>query len=116
MCLVLHFVLLGWIKLGGCRLSLGSRQGCALQGLSGTDPCVDPSEKRAYILEPRLLQMLSSDGRRHLIWACAVHDNLQIVRQDHYTRIDVLRMCGEGARNDPISLANLLRRRVKNER
>src|SRR5438477_423071 len=62
------------------------------------------------------IEMLGRKGRRRLVWACAVHDNLQIVRKGHDKMIDVPRMGGQGARNDPFLQANLLRPHVKNER
>src|SRR5258708_4484954 len=98
------------------RLCSRSRRPFALQGLTGLDPCVDPTQKRTYLLEPCLLQMHSSNGRRRLIRACTVHDNLKIVRKGHYQSIHVLRTCRHGARNDPFLLANLLRPHIENDR
>src|SRR5262245_4039895 len=61
----------------------------ALDGMSSSDPCIYPTEKRSYLLESSLPEMLRSGSSRFLIRARAVHDNLHVTGISLQGRIDI---------------------------
>ena len=57
--------------------------------MSSFDPCINATEKWAYLLESSLLKMLRRSSSRFLIRARAVHDNLHVTGISLQGRIDI---------------------------